>query len=108
MPVRGDSVQVSVVVRNLSPKGCVFSTPGDFTIDADSPPPSSTATVFTVHLDCAPAGCPPLAPGQMSTYPVPWDQTYNVGGTGQVPPGGYHARAAFSGYAVAAAPFTIG
>jgi hypothetical protein len=107
-----DYVEASVVVRNVSSRGCVFSVPGEFTIDTDSPPPSTPPTVFTVHLGCPSAGCAPLAPGQTSTYPIPpWNQVGNQGPwTGKAaPPGGYHARAAFSGYPVStSAPFSLG
>jgi hypothetical protein len=105
----GQNVQVSVVVRNQSTHGCIFGAPGDFSIDAEpSGPP-----VFAVHLDGPPAGCPPLAPGQMSTYPITWNQVPNEGPGAQtgrnVDPGSYHARAAFSGYpASTSASFTIG
>jgi hypothetical protein len=103
----GQNVQVSVAVRNQSAHGCVFGTPGDFSIDADPSGPS----VFAVHLDCPPDGCPPLAPGQMSTYPISWNQVANEGpqNGNPVTPGSYHARATFSGYPVAtSASFTIG
>ena len=104
----GQTVNATVVVRNMSAQGCVFSAPGEFTIDADSPPPSSASTVFTVRLACGQGGCTPLAPGQMSTYPIfPWNQT-NQSTMQPVASGDYHARAAFSGYQVSSAPFTIG
>jgi len=106
----GQNVQVSVVVRNQSPHGCVFGAPGDFSIDPDPSGPS----VFGVHLDCPPGGCPPLAPGQMSTYPITWNQVPNEGpgyqsGKNNVDPGSYHARATFAGYpASTSASFSIG
>lgn len=104
----GTTVTVTVVVRNLSAGGCLFSAPGDFTIEPDP----SGAAVYAVHLACAAAGCVPLEPGQMTTYPVPWtNQVANQGSAPnqQAPAGSYHARAAFSGYpASTSAPFTIG
>lgn len=103
----GVNVQASVVVRNLSAHSCVFDRAGEFTIDADQPPPSAPPTVFMVHLECPSTGCTPLASGQMSTYPIGWNQLDNQSHN-QVPPGGYHAKATFSGFPVAAAPFTIG
>jgi hypothetical protein len=101
------NVQISVAVRNQSAHSCIFGAPGDFTVDADPSGPS----VFAVHLDCPPDGCPPLAPGQMSTYPITWDQTANQGpGRGSpAAAGSYHARAAFSGYPIStSASFTLG
>ena len=103
----GQTVQVSVAVHNQSAHSCIFGAPGDFTIDADPSGPS----VFAVHMDCPPGGCAPLAPGQMSTYPISWNQVANQGtGAGQAAASGrYHARAAFSGYPVStSASFTIG
>jgi hypothetical protein len=101
----GQTVTVSVVVRNLARHGCVFAAPGIFhVVDAGE------NAVFAVRLECPPAGCPPLAPGQRSLYPIPWDQRANQGaGAGaQVPPGTYHAEAAFQGYpASRSAPFGI-
>jgi hypothetical protein len=91
----GQTVAVSVVVRNLARHGCVFAAPGIFHVmDAGE------NAVFVVRLECPPTGCPPLAPGQRSLYPIPWDQRANQGaGSGaQVPPGTYHAEAAFQGY----------
>lgn len=103
----GENVQASVVVRNLSAHSCIFDRSGEFTVDADSPPPSSQPTVFMVHLECPSTGCSALAPGQMSTYPIGWNQLDNQAQK-QVPPGGYHAKATFPGLPTASAPFTIG
>ncbi|HEX3606799.1 MAG TPA: hypothetical protein VH134_12810 [Candidatus Dormibacteraeota bacterium] len=103
----GQTVQVRVVVSNVSAAACVFDAPGDFDIEGD---PSGPA-VYAVHLACPSDGCKPLSPGQMTTYPIRWNQVANQGpGVGnQVPPGGYHARAVFPGYPPAAsAPFSIG
>jgi hypothetical protein len=101
----GDTVTVSVVVRNLARPGCVFTAPGTFhVLDAGQ------NAVFALRLECPPTGCPPLAPGQRSLYPIPWDQRANQGaGSGaQVPPGTYHAEAVFQGYpASTSAPFVI-
>ena len=103
----GQNVQVTVEVRNRSAHSCIFGAAGDFTIDAEPSGPS----VFAVHLDCPPDGCAPLAPGQMSTYPINWNQVTNEGPGAPKPadPGSYHARAAFPGYPVStSASFTIG
>ena len=103
----GQNVQVTVEVRNQSAHSCIFGAAGDFTIDADpSGPP-----VFAVHMECPPDGCAPLAPGQMSTYPIGWNQVANQGpGAGSpAAAGSYHARAAFPGYPVSTSTsFTIG
>jgi hypothetical protein len=103
----GQNVQVTVEVRNQSAHSCIFGTAGDFTIDADPAGPS----VFAVRMECPPDGCAPLAPGQMSTYPIGWNQVANQGpGAGSpAAAGSYHARAAFPGYPVSmSASFTIG
>jgi hypothetical protein len=101
----GTTVDISVVVRNLAPHGCICDAPGDLSVvDAGH------TAVFAVHLACPPAGCPPLAPGQRSTYPIPWNQLANQGADvgGQVPPGTYQAQALFHGYPrTAAATFSI-
>jgi hypothetical protein len=105
---RAETVMVRVVLRNVGARGCAFSAPGDFTIEPD--PSTGQPAVFAVHLDCPPTGCPPLAPGQMSTYPVDWNQVGNKDpwANQAVPAGGYHARAAFPGYPPStSAPFTI-
>jgi hypothetical protein len=105
----GDTVNVKVVVHNLSANGCLFTTPGDFAIEPDP----SGAAVYAVHLGCPATGCEPLDPhvGTL-TYPVPWThQIANQGqyATQQAPNGAYHAKAAFTGYPVStSAPFTIG
>ena len=103
----GKNVQVTVEVRNQSAQSCIFGAAGDFTIDADPSGPS----VFAVRMECPPEGCAPLSPGQMSTYPIGWNQVANQGpGAGSpVAAGSYHARAAFPGYPVStSASFTIG
>lgn len=103
----GQNVQVTVEVRNQSARSCIFGAAGDFTIDADPSGPS----VFAVHMECPADGCAPLAPGQMSTYPIGWNQVANQGpGAGSpAAAGSYHARAAFPGYPVSmSASFTIG
>lgn len=105
----GETVNVKVVVHNLSARGCLFTSPGDFAIEPD---PSGEA-VYAVHLGCPATGCEPLDPhvGTL-TYPVPW--THQIANQGQyasqqAPNGAYHARAAFTGYPVStSAPFTIG
>lgn len=101
----GQTVAVSVVVRNLTRHGCVFAAAGIFHVmDAGED------AVFAVRLECAPTGCPPLAPGQRSLYPIPWDQRANqgTGAEAQVPPGTYHAEAAFQGYPTSSSdPFGI-
>jgi hypothetical protein len=103
----GQNVQVTVEVRNQSAHSCIFGAAGDFTIDVEPSGPS----VFAVHLDCPPDGCAPLAPGQMSTYPITWNQVTNEGpgAPRSADPGSYHARAAFPGYPVStSASFSIG
>jgi hypothetical protein len=104
---RAEMVMIRVVLRNVGPGGCAFSAPGDFTIEAD--PSTGQPAVFAVHLDCPPTGCPPLAPGQTSTYPIDWNQVGNTDRDPKaVPDGGYHARAAFPGYPPStSAPFSI-
>jgi hypothetical protein len=105
----GETVNVKVVVHNLSARGCLFTAPGNFAIEHD---PSGEA-VYAVHLGCPATGCEPLDPhvGTL-TYPVPW--THQIANQGQyanqqAPNGAYHARAAFTGYPVStSAPFTIG
>jgi hypothetical protein len=105
----GETVNVKVVVHNLSARGCLFTAPGDFAIEPDP----SGEPVYAVHLGCPASGCEPLDPrvGTL-TYPVPW--THQIANQGQyagqqVPNGAYHARAAFTGYPVSTStPFTIG
>jgi hypothetical protein len=92
---RGEPFDVTVAVRNRARHGCVFAAPGGFRVmDAGE------HAVFALRLECPAGGCPPLAPDQSSLYRIPWDQRANQGegfGT-QVPPGTYHAEAAFQGY----------
>jgi hypothetical protein len=105
----GETVNVKVVVHNLSARGCLFTAPGDFAIEPDP----SGEPVYAVHLGCPATGCEPLDPhvGTL-TYPVPW--THQIANQGQyasqqAPNGAYHARAGFTGYPVStSAPFTIG